>query len=607
MNKSIKPNFDMTKKIVEEINSKIQNYEGRMSQRLSRWTDAAELYSCRTSTSKENSKVSSNSVELFKSIRAISNMQVRMLTSQSPYFELEPLDILGAKDHSKIIKSEHYVSKNLELSKFKKGLLRALTQINLYGSVAIHEQYEPLRASFLGRKRYITSYRPISLVNCAFSLDAYDIEESEWVAITDIQGKRVLHQLKSHDIEGNLYNMAGLDSAINQKDYCPKVNNWVTQRMAWAGYQDGNFDNGIERSNYYGPLDCMNDGEMYAVEVVNREFIIRMEAYDGITPVRIATINTLDVEPLGNGLGDQFRPLLGQIDNVRVGLLNSITLAGANMFAKQKALSEEDMEFAIRNFGIVNLENPNLQSIAPDPRTIAELASYEDRITQQYRQGSGATDTLQALVSGDNSTATEVSLAMNEAVRNISVASEILAPTLIGDHVKVILQNGQKYQTKPFTLTINKVPMVVNPADLLIDVDVNVKTMTDSNFRPAKVNKLIQTLGVMASAGPNAIPGHKINIGPTLLEILRLQDVPSFDATVTELSEDDILQMAVMAQMQGQVPGAGGSRIGTYAPTPNASKDINTPAGPVMSAPNDSERTRQAIASSNAEVTKPTI
>ena len=616
MNQSITPDTVKSRLIIEEINEKITHYESRMARRLYHWVETAELYAGKTATSRENSKLSPNSSELYKAVRAISNMQYRMLTGQKPFFELESMDIIGYTQPEKIIKSEHYITNQLELSRFNKGLYRALVQLNLYGSVAIHEQYEPLRASFLGRKRYITSYRPVSLINCAFEMSAYDLEESGWVALSDIQAKTTLNKIKAHDPEGKLYNLAEVDKVLNGTDYSPKVNMWVTQRMVWSGYIDAQFKGGIERVTYYGPLDCMNDHEEYCIEIINRENIIRMEAYEGIRPVRVATVNTLDVEPHGNGLGDQFRPLLGKIDESESALLNMITLAGASMFAKQKSLEDEDMEFSVRNLGILNLNNPELHTISPDPNNIKAVAEYNGMSVQKFRQGSGATDTLQALVSGESATATEVSLSMNEAVRALSVASEIVAPIMCADHIKVILQNAQKYNTEPFVLHINKVPMTIMPSDLLVDVDIRIKTMTDQDFRPAKLARLREAAQLMMAAGPGAIPGKKLNPGPIFLEMLKMLDVPNYQESVQDLTSEDLMQINMMAQMQNPQAGAeqtqaggaqeqrvNGERPGKHEQrvlnrnmgTPMNTDTLKTPVGQVMVGPNDQQMSTQAI------------
>ena len=400
---------------------------------------------------------------------------------------------------------------------------------------------------------------------------------------------------------------------------------WVKQRMAWSGYISGNFVGGIERSTYYGPLECIGDGEEYAIEMINRQSIIRADAFEGIRPVRIATIDNIDIEPLGNGLGDHFRPLLGKIDDAESSLLNMITLAGANMFTKQKEVSDEDMEFTIRNFGILSLENPDLKPVGPDSRNVMAVSAYRQDMVNQFRQASGATDTLQAIVAGDSATATEVSLSMNEAVRNISVGSEILAPILVAEHIKVILQNGQKYQTQPFTLVIAKTPITCNPSDLLIDTDVIVKTATDQDFRPARAKNLLTAAQLMAQTPPDMITGTRLDPTSCIVEVLKLLDVPDWQHSVKQITEDDMIRAHMLATMTNPQPPQPGqepqnpntpgqtnaaNRLAAGAPGRREQRVVNrnmalgvtqqtvtlqTPVGPVMTGPGDAQVATQAI------------
>lgn len=595
---TIRPSEKQAHLIVEEVLSKVYNYESRMTHRLTRWVEAAELYSGRTATAKENSKTSPNSAELFKSIRAARNMIMRMLLGQKPCFELEAMDVAGHYDPAKLLKAEYYIANQLDLARFNRNMARTIDQLLLYGTVAIHEQYEPLRASFLGRKNWVTTFRPLSLINCAFALDAYDIEESGWVALSDVQSKSELNKLVLHDPKEEIYNHARINEIRNEDDYRPKVNQWVQQRLAWQGYQDAEFKNGIERCTYYGPLDCMNDNSAeYCVEIINRKAVIRMASYEGLRPVRIAAIDTLDVEPLGNGMYDKFAPMLKKIDDTESSLLNMITLAGANMFAKQKSLSDEQTEFVIRQLGIMDLENPDLRNIAPDGRNLSAVAAYLVDGTQKYRQAAGTPDTLQAIVEGEQTTATAVSLAMNEAVRNWSVQAEIIAPVLIQDHVKVVMQSAQKYNTEPFVLNVNGVPVNIMPSDLWIDVNVRVKTTTDQDFRPAKLQRLREGIMMMASVPPP--PGKKYNPGPAMEEYFKTLQVPKWNESIQDVTDEDLLAMRLQAEMGAQIPAG---EPGAVEPSPEPEGTLDTPVGEVMSVPGDQQSTKTAIRKSGVGI-----
>ena len=367
----------------------------------------------------------------------------------------------------------------------------------------------------------------------------------------------------------------------------------MNQRMAFAGYIDSQFDNGIERVTYYGPLDCMSDRTAeYCVELVNRDYIVRMEEYDGIRPVRIAAIDTIDVEPLGNGMYDKFAPQLRKIDNTESALLNQIEFAGASMFRMQKDMTDEDSEFNIRQFGILRTSNP-LETLGPDARNLQATAGYGAAQVQGFRQAAGAPDTLQAIVSGEQATATATSLAMNEAVRGLSCQAEILAPALVRDHIKVILQNVQKYNTEPMVMNIGGAPVTVMPSDLMIDVNIRVKTTSDQDFRPAKLQRLRDGIKLMAMFPPNAIPGLKLNPSPAIMEYLKILDVPNYRDSVQAITEDDMMMSAVAAQMgmNGRVDPQ------TMGKLQEEEGTIKTPVGEVMAAPKDSKNLDRSIES----------
>ena len=605
--------------IADEVISKIKNYESKMTTRLSRWVEAAELYQGKSATTATNSKISSNSAELFKSIRAIRNMMMRMILGTKPSFSLSANDALAYEYPDRLIKAEHYVSQQMDLANYANGLAGAIDSLLLYGTVAVHNPYEPIRAPHLGKKQYVTQFRPLSLINCAFSLDSYNISECGWVGLSDIQSKKELNKLLSYDPEGKIYDAGEINKCLNDNDYTPEVNVWVTQRLAWQGYINQKFYGGMERVTYYGPLDCLDDGQEYCIEVVNRQYVIRSEAYSGLRPVRIAAINNLPPEPLGNGMGDMFRPILGEIDDAKSAMLNMITLAGASMFRMQKDLTDEDAEFYIRQFGIARTQNP-LEPIGPNPNNLLAVAQFlQDRI-QAYRQASGATDTLQAIVSGEQSTATATSLAMNESVRNVSLMSELCAPYLHRDYVKQILENAQKYNTGPMTVPIQGVPVEVLPSELLIDANVNIKTSTDQDFRPAKLMRMREGLQVGAMFGQAlASVGKKFNPGPIITEYFKDLDIPDYSKVIEDITEDDMLKGRMMAEMNNPAPaeqeeGAeteegskGEKRVANGQVGRRERRMLNrnmsmpmtgtmtTPVGQVLSAPGDQQSTTKAI------------
>ena len=286
-----------------------------------------------------------------------------------------------------------------------------------------------------------------------------------------------------------------------------------------------------------------------------------------------------------------FGPHLKQIDEAQGSLLNQITFAGLTMHRMQKDLTDEDTEFTLRQFGIVRTSHP-LEPLGPAPANISATAGYlADRI-QTFRQEAGAPDTMQAVVSSENVTATAVSLAMNEAVRSTSVQAEMLAPVLLADHIKVILQNAQKYNTQPMTLAVNGVPMTVLPEDLMIDTTVRVKTTTDQDFRPNKLQRIERGLLVGTQMAPILERfGKKFNPTEPIKEYFKLLDTPNYTSVIEDISEADLMNAAMAQQI-----GLGGQPPAENIPEEEVPSDtMSTPVGEVLSAPGDEAKLMDTV------------
>lgn len=593
-NKKITVNSQKAAEICREILEKRDKYESRMAPRLAKWVEGSALYNGKSWTSGENRKPSICTSELYKAVRAMRNMVHRMLLGQKPWFELSSLDIISYEEPDKLIKAEHYCAQNAELARFDNGLATFLDHLFLYGTAVAKCVYEPVKNSFLGKKQYVTKFKPVSLINVAFGLDSSDVDDSSWVTVTDFKSKTELAKLIVYDEKEQIYDHKGIRAAQAVEECRPKVNTWTQQRLAVQGYTD-DYKGALEWIVYHGPLDCYGKAdEEFCVEIINGEFIIRMEQYDGLKPILIATTGNID-DPMGNGIIDMHLPLLREIDDLSNALANMVYLAGASMFAKQKSLGEEDSEFMIRQFGLLNLESPMLNPIGPDANNITALAQLLQAKIQQFRQASGATDQLQAIVTGEQTTATAVSLSMNEAVRNLSIFSQLTAHILKG-YIKLVLQNAQKYNTEPQIVNIGGMPMTVLPSDLLIDTNVTIKTTTDQDFRPTKLVRLREGIQLMSMFPPNAIPGKKMNPGPALMEYLKTLDVPRWQESVQDITEQDML-MSAMAQQMGM---GGQAQPAEITESPEPSGTVTTPVGPVLSAPGDAQTTNKAIRQSTA-------
>src|SRR3990167_6963338 len=167
------------------------------------------------------------------------------------------------------------------------------------------------------------------------------------------------------------------------------------------------------------------------------------------------------------------------------------------------------------------------------------------QLIEDYRGTTGATNTLQAVVTG--ATAAETTLAQGEALRGLSLKAEINCDMVIKPHLQVMHKNfidQNPYDTK-----------------VIRDLDFIVKSVTDKDFRPEQSKKLLEFLQFATSirqAMPldfNPMPiikyfARSVGINPRELkeprpEIDRMLDVLQRTNANTEL------KTAMIGEMEG--------------------------------------------------------
>lgn len=583
-----------SKLIVDEIVGKVNSYESSMSSLLATYTELAEIFLIKPGNLREGSFSNPRVAEMYRAVNAISKMEYRMLTSQKPFFELVPMDIISYTNPVDVIASENYIKQQLKYSEYDINLLRALFSKNLFGTVFVEEPYYTKKVNFLGRKVGVTGFQPRSLLQVAFSRDNFNLRDYSWVSLADYKTRQQLEMcLKNDDTE--IYNKDAFSEYINDTE-APYINNWIQTRLQASGFDTDGFNDGnvAEVSSYYGPLDTLNDGLIYNVLVINRKYLFRITEVPGLTPVRTATMVDFELEPLGYGIGTLLKNLSNDIDANRAKLNDIVTFSTYNMFVKGRESGIEDADFTARPWGIIEVDDPNgFKPLVNNFQNAKMALDYEMLLKDDFRNASGATNTLQAIV-GENVTATEVSLAMNESVRNISVNSEMTAKSLVRDHIQLVLENGQKYQSERMVVNIDGIPTIIEPNQLKIDVDVEVRTMTDQNFRPARLKNTITALQTLLTIPPQSMPGMKVNIEPMVKEIAKMLDIPAFGEVIQPITEQDLIAMKVQAEM-GQPSQLQNTRQGNV-PIPMEPQNVQqTPAGEVLQPPGEGEATMQAI------------
>lgn len=276
-------------------------------------------------------------------------------------------------------------------------------------------------------------------------------------------------------------------------------------------------------------------------------------------------------DPLGVG------PLLQNqhksIDANRQKVQDNITFATYPQWLRDRGAGITDDQLKARMFNVVDTDTMGGLRPLDVPVQGAQLGiNLEELLKQEFRAASGATDSLQATIT--DATASEVSLAQNEAIRNVSVKAEIGAEQLIRRHLEVMHYDNVDTLDQPVNVRVNGSPERIYPSDLQVDVDFEMKITTDKDYKPKRLEMLSQMLQVLTSIRNEHPQKFDIDIMPFAQEFARGLGMDPNKV---------IRPSAPIGLPQGGSQGAPGAGVPQIGGAPNLPVDIvDTPAGPTL-------------------------
>ena len=573
-----------SRKIVEEIREKVENYESNMGNFLSDYNSWAEIFKVRRASDRVDKKDGGDTrprlTEMFRAVNALASMELRMLTASDPFFYLAPMDVLGDKRSLQVI--EDTLVTQLEASEYKRHLFKALVSRNLFGSVFVEEPFELLNLTAHGRKMPATLFRPRSMLQVSFDRSALDLDTSDWVGLSDIMTRNRLKSLAAQDDEdkASIWFKSAVAAAVADKSE-PDINSYVQARLNMSGYRSSDEQrNAVEVVTYYGKLDTLGDGLEYVAAIVNRKYLVRFHAntfQHGKRPVRMAHWFEFELEPLGLGLGQLLTPLHKSMDANRRRLQDSIAFDTYGIWIYNRLGGINPNSFKVRPNTIVESDDTNaIKRVESNTPGASQAIKLEEILQNEFRTTSGATSTLQAIIT--EATASEVSLAQNEAVRNVAIRAELAADQLIRKHLEVMHSNNMQNVVEPFNINVRGRPRRVYPSDLWADVDFRIRVTTDKDFRPERLKKLLEFLQIATSIRNEHPQKFNINIVPVVREIGHMLGV----------SDSDIIQEQPIGVQSGLSGLAGLEDGGMPMGLPEAASALptaglfQTPVGPVL-------------------------
>lgn len=520
--------------IVSEIRDKIEDYENNMSTWLSRSNEWAELFTIERPKRKANAYSNPRLTLFHSSVETIATTTYRMLTSQDPFFSIIPMDYDVPDENFYLI--QKVLEVQLRVSEYKKNLLKALRSVLVFGTVIVEEPFEIVQLNPFGRKIPVTKFKPRSLIQMGFDRGCTDINDSDWVYTTDIVSKNKLLAMANNDAFKDSWSKADINAAIEDND--STVTSWLSARLSKANYnisqtKESSFS---ELVIYQGQLDTLKDGAHYICGLVNRKHLVKFKAnpdQSGRRNFRVAKWIDWEVEPLGLGLGRLLAANHRSLDANRQKMEDLMSFGTYNIWLKDNLAGINSADLVIRPNKIIGADNINgLKRLDVDTAGVLNGLKLEEIKTAEFKTASGATDTLMASVT--EATASEVSLAQNEAIRRLSVYGEICAEELVRAHIERMHNNNRLNISEPFMIGTDHGPKRIYPVDLNADVDIEIKVTTDKDFRPKRTEGMVQWLQIATSIRNET--GKRLNTLPIHKEIARayginpdqviLEDVP---------------------------------------------------------------------------------
>lgn len=581
----------LAKKIVEEVNAKYDDYYSAMGSYLERIGEWGDMFRVKPPARGKSDRSYSNPrlTEFFRAGNTLGTMSYRMQTAQDPFFEPVPMSVIEGTD--RLLKIQGTLETQLDESQYRRKLLRANMACASFGTVIVEEPRRLIGINPFGRRMALTDFVPRSFLQMAFDRGCMDLDDADWLSTEDLISDAGLMAMGREDEALDTpWNKKVIEDAAKEQLKSADISQILQNKINALGYMG--IDGSCQRKSiilYHGKLDCIGDGVEYLVGLISRKHLARFHPHrnqHGKRNFRIARWieDPLGLDALGLGLGQLVGNLHHSMDANRRRGTDSVIMNSYGMWGRLRTAGIDDTQLKIRPLQIIDMDERD--GFMPLPKDLAGAdASFrlEELLRAEFRAASGATDTLQGVNDAGGTTASEAALLQNESVRNISVKAELIAQSLVRDHLRVMHSDNVEFIDKPFN--INRFYAgTVYPEDLKCDVDFLIKIVTDKDYKPKRLEGLQSLLMTLISTKSEYAERAEINVVPIVQEIARALGVPA----------DKVIRAV---PLQPQVPPGAAEPIGEPgAPMPVDISNlgvgeqlpvdnISTPVGDVMGSP----------------------
>lgn len=519
-------------KIVDEIISKVELWEKAFSNFFGEWNEASNSFRMipKEDSKKPRGMFNSKSGETNRATNTLATLWFRMLTSGDPFFECVRSGLNNGRELTpeELYATESVIRKQLQVLQFKKKLLNSLRSVSLFGTAIVEEPFISLPYNGSPTKSFEgTDFLFRSLLQTGFDPYVFDIDCSDYIFTIDYPTKYRLREVSS----GNeVWNKTKINESIDEAskygesggmsgNFKSEAWNRIFERKQRAGYNDIK-DSVFELINYNGKLDSDNkvlqnywesEGRTddikftdWTIGILNTKDCVRLHP----TPFgtwkhhyKSAHYNQFELEPIGYGVGRFGKRYQRELDVTQSRANDALFMAVYSMFKIGKYAGVKASQLNIKPFGLVEMEDINqMEQLKVDMNTIIQALAMMGMVKEDFRAVTGATANLQAVIT--KATATEASLTQSEAIRSSSVIAEIIAETFLREHIETSHINNTEFLDNDIYVELtgqNPMTVGMNKNNLPKNVGFNIKTVTDKDFRPERIQNMLQILQVITS------------------------------------------------------------------------------------------------------------
>lgn len=505
-----------------EVKEKVDFWHSRLSSKLSGFNDMANFWRLIRPTRSGTLDGFANPqvTETTRATETIASFMYRGMTSQQPNFALTTSNRNISQEDLWV--NEQIIIAQQTATNRRRKLLKTCRSLALFGT-ELHELPWVVNLPYWEA----TDFVPRSLLQMAFDPLVFDISQSPWYAIVDFftEGQIRAEAKKMPDI----WDQEAMEKAISNSANTKGLSSELTARLANAGYSSyssnsNNTSRLFQVTTYYGPLRDDAENRQWTVRTINdMETVCCHEMPYKRKPISSTSLNEFEVEPYGYGVGSFALGLQPEINSNRARMHDTITFSLFNMWLASRMANIKSSQLKVKPWGVVQVDGDpetSLKAIRPQLEGVNYGIQIENLMKTEFRSTTGASDNLQAIVT--QATATESSIAQNEAVRRLSVMTEIASESLVREDISRMLENNQTFLDQPFSVAVSGQPYRVFPSDLMsTDIDVVAKITTDKDFRPQRNKDLLQFLQVVTSIRNQNPQMGQVNLEPFVEEFAR--------------------------------------------------------------------------------------